>query len=47
MDAANSIFGGVFGKAADLSKRVRAAAWEKAQDEAFEQAVNEFLPEFI
>jgi membrane protease subunit (stomatin/prohibitin family) len=47
MDAASSMFGGVFGKAADLSERVRSAAWEKAQDEAFEQAVKEFLPEFI
>jgi hypothetical protein len=47
MGAANSIFGGVFGKASEISERVRSAVWEKAQDEAFEQAVKEFLPVFI
>lgn len=47
MDAANSLFGGLFGKAADLSERVRSAAWEKAHDEAFEAAMQELKPDFI
>jgi hypothetical protein len=45
-DAASSLFGGVFGKAADLTNRVRSAAWEKAHDEAFIEAQQELLPDF-
>ena len=47
MDAANSLFGGFFGKAADLSERVRSASWEKAHDEAFQNAIEELKPDFI
>jgi membrane protease subunit (stomatin/prohibitin family) len=47
MDTANSLFGGVFGKAADLSERVRSAAWEKAHDEAFSEAMEELRPDFV
>lgn len=47
MDAANSLFGGIFGKAADLSERVRSAAWEQAHDEAFKEAMTEIRPQFI
>lgn len=47
MEAASSLFGGIFGKAADLSERVRSASWEKAHDAAFQQAVEELRPEFI
>lgn len=47
LDAASSLFGGVFGKAADLGERVRSAAWEKAHDEAFTHAINELRPAFI
>ncbi len=47
MDAANSLFGGIFGKAADLSERARSAAWEKAHDDAFVKAMEELRPDFI
>ena len=47
MDAANSLFGGIFGKAADVSERVRSAGWEKAHDEAFNDAVEELRPSFV
>lgn len=47
MDAASSLFGGIFGKAADLSERVRSAAWERAHDEAFQAAMLEIKPDFI
>jgi membrane protease subunit (stomatin/prohibitin family) len=47
MDAASSLFGGVFGKAADLSERVRSAAWEKAHDEAFQESMQALKPDFV
>lgn len=47
MDAASSLFGGVFGRAADLSERVRSARWEKAHDAVFTEAMAELRPEFI
>jgi len=47
IDAASSLFGGILGRAANLSDRVHSAAWEKAHDEAFEEAVNELKPDFI
>jgi hypothetical protein len=47
MDAASSLFGGIFGKAADLSERVRSAGWEKAHDEAYKSAMLEVQPEFV
>ncbi len=47
MDAASSLFGGIFGKAADLSERVRSASWEKAHDDAFAEAMEELRPAFI
>lgn len=47
MDAANSLFGGIFGRAADVSERVRTAAWEKAHDEAFVEAMQELKPDFV
>jgi hypothetical protein len=47
MGAASSLLGGVFGKAADLTERVRSASWEKAHDHAFEEAMEELRPEFI
>jgi hypothetical protein len=46
LDAANSLFGGVFGRVADLGERARSASWEKAHDDAFEKAVNELKPDF-
>ena len=47
MEAANSLFGGIFGKAADVTERARSAAWEKAHDEAFTKAMFELKPDFI
>ncbi len=44
--AASSIFGGVLGRAADASERVRSASWERAHDEAFAEAVEECKPQF-
>lgn len=47
MDTASSLFGGIFGKAADLSERVRSASWEKAHDTAFAEAMQELKPDFV
>jgi len=47
LDAANSLFGGVFNSAADLGSRVHSAAWERAHDDAFIKAVTELKPDFI
>jgi membrane protease subunit (stomatin/prohibitin family) len=47
LDAASSLFGGVFGKAADLGERARSATWEKAHDEAFSKAIDELKPDFV
>lgn len=41
------MFGGVFGTARTGMEHVRSAAWEKAHDNAFENAINEIKPEFI
>jgi len=47
LDAANSLFGGLFGQAANLGERARSATWEKAHDDAFQKAMEELKPEFI
>jgi len=47
LDAAGSLFGGIFGQAADLGERVRSASWEKAHDDAFVKATEELKPDFI
>ena len=47
LDGASSLFGGVFGSAANVSERVRSAGWQKARDEAFEKAIVEIKPNFI
>jgi hypothetical protein len=47
MEAANSLFGGIFGKAANVSEQVRSSGWEKAHDDAFKSAVEELRPSFI
>lgn len=46
LDAANNLFGGVFGSAANAARNVRSAAWEKAHDKAFSEAVEEVRPHF-
>lgn len=47
LETAGSIFGGLFGQAADVSERVRSAGWQKAHDEAFIEAIDELRPDFI
>jgi membrane protease subunit (stomatin/prohibitin family) len=47
LDAAGSLFGGVFGQAANLGERARSATWEKAHDEAFTKAMEELKPDFV
>ncbi len=47
LDAANSLFGGIFSKAADLGERVRSAAWQRAHDQAFEDAIAAIRPQFV
>ncbi len=46
LNAANSLFGGVLSGAADLGERVRSAGWQKAHDEAFEDAAAEIISDF-
>jgi membrane protease subunit (stomatin/prohibitin family) len=46
MNAANSLIGGLFGKAADLTERVRSAGWQKEWDDAFSAASAEIKPSF-
>jgi len=47
LNAASSLFGGVFGSAANASETVKTAGWEKAQDKAFEEASNEVRGDFM
>ena len=47
LETAGSIFGGLFGQAADVSERVRSAGWKKAHDNAFVNAIEELRPDFI
>ena len=47
LDAAGSLFGGIFGQAANLSERAQSATWEKAHDEAFIKAARELAPDFM
>ena len=42
LNAAGSLFGGLFGQAADLGERARSASWEKAHDDAFTAAMEEY-----
>lgn len=46
LDAAGSLFGGIFGSAANIGERVRGAGWQKARDSAFEEATRELKPQF-
>ncbi len=47
LDTAGSMFGGLFGNAADVGERLRSASWQQAKDEAFLEAMEELKPEFI
>jgi membrane protease subunit (stomatin/prohibitin family) len=47
VDAANSLFGGLFGAAADITDRVKSANWEKAHDTAFQEAALQLQGDFM
>ncbi len=47
LDAASSLFGGMFGQAADLGERVRSAGWQQAHDKALVDAVQQIKPNFL
>ena len=47
LDTAGNLFGGFLSQVADVSERVRSAGWQKAHDEALEDAIREIKPEFI
>ncbi len=47
LDAASSLFGGVFGQAANMGERVRSATWQQARDKAFLDAAQKLKPNFV
>jgi hypothetical protein len=47
LDTASSLFGGLFGRAADLGERARSAAWEQAHDRAFMTAMADLKEGFV
>ena len=47
LDTASSLFGGVFGQAANVGERARSAAWNKARDDAYAKAMQELKPDFV
>lgn len=47
LDTASSLFGGVFGAAANVGERVRSAGWQKAHDVAFVEASQAIRPQFV
>ena len=46
LDVASGLLGGVFGRAANVGDRIHSAAWEKAHDKAFAEAVEQVKPNF-
>ena len=47
LDAASSLFGGVFNQAANLSERARSAQWQQARDKSLVAAIQEIKPNFV
>lgn len=47
VDVANSLLGGILGRAADVSDRISSASRERAHDQAFMEAANQLRPEFM
>ena len=47
LNTASNIFGGFLGNIASAGEDVKSAAWEKAHDEAFEEAIQELKDDFI
>lgn len=46
LDAASSLFGGLFGTAAEIGDRVKSAGWKRAHDSAFAEAAAGIKPQF-
>lgn len=46
LDVASGLLGGVLGRVADVGDRIHSAAWERAHDAAFAEAVEEIKPNF-
>ena len=47
LDAASSLFGGIFGQAANMGERVRSATWQQARDKAFLEAAQNLKQNFV
>jgi len=47
LDLASGLLGGIFGPAAEVGDRVHSAAWERAHDEAFAEAIKEVRGYFV
>jgi hypothetical protein len=47
LNIAGSLFGGVLGRASGVGQQVKSAAWERAHDGAFREAIAEMKPDFI
>jgi hypothetical protein len=47
LDVAGNLLGGIFGSAAEVGSRVHSAAWERAHDANFDEAVREVKPYFV
>lgn len=47
LHTANSLFGGILGRASELGDHVRGAGWQKARDNAMQGAAQELLESFI
>lgn len=46
LDVASGLLGGILGRVADVGDRIHSAAWERAHDAAFAEAVEEIKPNF-
>jgi len=46
LDTAGGLLGGIFGRAASVGRTVHSAAWEKAHDKAFADAIEQAQPHF-
>jgi membrane protease subunit (stomatin/prohibitin family) len=47
LDTASSLFGGIFGQAANVGQSVRSATWQQAKDKAFLEAAQKIKPNFV
>jgi hypothetical protein len=47
LNVAGGFLGGILGGAADVGERVKSAAWERAHDAAFQEAMAELKPDFV